>query len=268
MKPFVLIGVLSFSASLATAEILKTPIPMVVTATVVDVRAATEPRKMEIAYDPLQETQVERGDPVLVFERQGKWSRIEAPDQPEYTHNDRWQGYPGWILSSALGTDLKKILILKPVAGGQDVRQQFVNQAARHLDEPYVWGGRSLRNPKIKDVVTGVDCSGLVNWAFRQVGFRVPRDAHEQYMKSRPVEPKELKPGDLFFLAKTEQRDRIVHVGIYVGGNQLIEAPQTGDLVHRMAFKERFGKTLADLHQGEVLGDRVIYFGTLFPEGQ
>ncbi len=239
---------------------------MVVTAAVADVRSEPEPRKLVIEFDPKQETQLEAGEPVIVFERQGEWARIEASDQPEYTHSDRWQGYPGWVLLSALGSNLKKIKPLNAVAGGEENRQAVLKSAALHLGEPYMWGGRSLTNLKNKKVLTGVDCSGLVNWSFRQSGFRVPRDAHEQYMRARPVDPKDLKPGDLFFLAKTDKREKVVHVGFFAGGNDLIEAPQTGDVVHRMTFKERFGKPLSELKSGEVLGDRVIYFGTLFPD--
>jgi cell wall-associated NlpC family hydrolase len=252
----------------AWSDVLPEPAPMIVTAPVADVRAQPSPRKLVIEYDPEQETQVEKGEPVMVFERKGDWSRIEATDQPEYTHNDRWQGYPGWVLSSALGSNLKNLIVLKPAAGGLEVRKSILDFASRHLGEPYVWGGRSLQNLKLKKVLTGVDCSGLVNWSFRQAGFRVPRDAHEQYMRSRRLSPVEMKPGDLFFLAKSDRKEKIVHVGFYAGGDDLIEAPQTGDTVHRMTFTQRFGKPFATLKPGDVLGDRIIYFGTLFPENQ
>src|SRR5689334_17609149 len=88
--------------SAAFAKTYDPPLSMIVKAPVADVRAEPKARVGADAADPLQETQVEAGDPVLVFERQGDWARIEASDQMEYTHNDRWQGYPGWILWSAL----------------------------------------------------------------------------------------------------------------------------------------------------------------------
>jgi cell wall-associated NlpC family hydrolase len=130
-----------------------------------------------------------------------------------------------------------------------------------------LWGGRSLHDEKISDVLTGVDCSGLINWSFRQTGRGVPRDAHEQYMKAQRLEANNVKPGDLFFLAKKDKPEKIVHVGFFTGGDNLLEAPESGKVVREITFRERFGKELKDLKNGDVVGDRIIYFGTLFTGG-
>lgn len=52
--------------------------------------------------DPNQETQLLFGERVLVFEVKGNWARVEAPDQSEFDHAGRWQGYPGWVSAEAI----------------------------------------------------------------------------------------------------------------------------------------------------------------------
>ncbi len=54
------------------------------------------------AVDPNQETQLLFGERVLVLEVKGKWARVEAPDQAEFDHSGRWQGYPGWVSTEAI----------------------------------------------------------------------------------------------------------------------------------------------------------------------
>ncbi len=240
---------------------------MVVRVDVADVRSKPESPSQKYEFDPLQETQVLKGEPVLVLEEKGKWARIECPEQMEYTHNNRWEGYPGWILKKALTADLSAHHHLKTLPISQpDLRTKIVSYAMQHLGSPYLWGGRSLHNPKETKMKTGVDCSGLVNWSFRQIGWFVPRDAHEQYMKSRPVNPASLQPADLIFLAEKDKPQKIVHVAFYAGNEELVEAPQSGETVRKMSFLKRFGKNRSDLKSGDAVGDRIIYFGTLIPD--
>lgn len=249
----------------AWSKVYNPPLRCVVKVDVTDVRAEPKPRTVQYVFDPLQETQLEKGDPVLVFERRGEWARIEAPDQLEYTHEGHWQGYPGWVLWSTLTTDLKQFReLIPPKISEQELRSKILETASTHLGNPYLWGGRSITNPKNKKTVTGVDCSGLINWSFRQNGVTIPRDAHEQYMKARPVDPQDLKPADLIFLAKSDNPQKIVHVAFFVGGDEILEAPSTGEKVRRISFKERFGKMKSEIKNGETVGDRVIYFGTMF----
>jgi cell wall-associated NlpC family hydrolase len=250
------------------AKVFESAKRMVVRVPVADVRAKPVSRTLGYEYDPLQETQVEKGEPVLVWEIKGKWARVECPEQNEYTHNNRWEGYPGWMEMKNLSGNLSLLFQVKPSTTNVSVlRTQVLANASRHLGESYVWGGRSLHDPQNKKIVTGVDCSGLVNWSFRQAGLLIPRDAHEQYMKAKGVDPRMLEPGDLIFLAKADQPAKIVHVAFFVGENMLMEAPQTGELVRRISFQDRFGKKLEDLTDGTIVGDRIIHFGTLFAEG-
>jgi cell wall-associated NlpC family hydrolase len=74
----------------------------VVTVPILDVRGRPGSLLTNREHDPIQETQLLYGERVNVLDRQDAWARIEAPDQSEYTHQRRWQGYPGWVLQDAI----------------------------------------------------------------------------------------------------------------------------------------------------------------------
>jgi cell wall-associated NlpC family hydrolase len=90
---------------------------------------------------------------------------------------------------------------------------------------PYVFGGT---NP-----ASGLDCSGLAQLVFRQLGLALPRTAQQQYDATTRVARDQLQPGDLVFFARTyaDPNDWITHVGIYVGDGTQINAPTTGQVV-------------------------------------
>jgi|SRR5579859_724836 len=100
-----------------------------------------------------------------------------------------------------------------------------VEVARRYLGVPYVFGGS---NP-----ATGLDCSGLVQLVFRQLGVSLPRTAQLQYEATARVTQDQLQPGDLVFFARTyaDPHDWITHVGIYVGAGLQINAPTEGQVV-------------------------------------
>ncbi|MCW5881632.1 MAG: C40 family peptidase [Anaerolineae bacterium] len=106
------------------------------------------------------------------------------------------------------------------------VGSNVVALAYTQLGMPYVWGGASPQ--------TSFDCSGLVQWAYGQVGVRLPRTAQMQYNATERVAPADLQVGDLLFFEHTYPGERITHVGIYVGGGRMINAPTTGDVVREM----------------------------------
>jgi cell wall-associated NlpC family hydrolase len=93
-----------------------------------------------------------------------------------------------------------------------------VGVAMRYLGTPYVYGGASP---------SGFDCSGLVMYAYAQVGVSLPHYtvAQYNYSNSVSVSRSQLEPGDLVFFAG------LGHVGIYVGGGNFIHAPHTGSVV-------------------------------------
>jgi cell wall-associated NlpC family hydrolase len=115
-------------------------------------------------------------------------------------------------------------------------------------------------------------------------GVVIPRDAHEQWMKAKPIRRSELKPADLIFSAKADNPKTITHVAIFVGyesphpplspiGGEgvvdglIIEAPQTGMVVRKIPFKEKYDKELSQVESGDQVGERVIYFGSYLHDG-
>jgi peptidoglycan DL-endopeptidase CwlO len=91
-----------------------------------------------------------------------------------------------------------------------------VGIAMQYLGVPYVWGGASP---------SGFDCSGLIMYTYAQIGVSLPHYTGAQYQLGSPVPIDQLQPGDLVFF------DGLGHAGIYIGANQFIHAPHTGDVV-------------------------------------
>jgi len=166
----------------------------------------------------------------------------------------------GWVRSSGF----RKTTTSTEV--GLKRREAILKTAALMLGDPYVWGGRSPFDDTGKITLSGLDCSGLVNLSYHVNGVEIPRDALEQYMKSIPLENNQLLPGDLIFLASIADPKRITHVMLYQGGENIIEAPQTGFTVHNTTFQEKLGKPLKELHNGIHLTERVVYFGRLLED--
>jgi len=94
---------------------------------------------------------------------------------------------------------------------------QIVAIAQRYLGVPYVYGGASP---------SGFDCSGLVQYVHNLVGISIPRVAVDQSKGGIAVSKANLQPGDLVFFGSP-----VSHVGIYIGNDQFINAPKTGDVV-------------------------------------
>lgn len=92
--------------------------------------------------------------------------------------------------------------------------------AAAHgvLGTPYRWGGESPSQ--------GFDCSGLIKWAYGQAGRSLPHSSGALYSMSRKIPVAQLQPGDLVFY-----NSPVSHVGLYIGGGQMIHAPHTGSVV-------------------------------------
>jgi len=105
------------------------------------------------------------------------------------------------------------------VGPGGSGRSAVVAIAQRYLGVPYVWGGASP---------AGFDCSGLTMYCYAQIGIGMSHGATDQQRQSAPVSLSALQPGDLVFFGSASYSH---HVGIYVGGGQMIHAPHTGAVV-------------------------------------
>ena len=280
-----LIGLLSFPLSVAFATQAA-----VVQVPVADVWSRP-PAAGETPKDELRETQVLFGERVIVQESTGPWARIEVVDQPTFRQYNRLEGYPGWILKSARrghqgntgvalangrtgmtsfeGTlnDPHPLERIEWYPG--EFRQRFIRLAKLLIGDPYLWGGLTPNmDPGLRPAgmtSLGVDCSGLVHLVYRINGMTIPRDAHEQWMKATPIKRTDLKPADLIFSAKIDHPKIISHVALYAGEGQIIEAPQTGMVVRKISFKEKYGAELSQVESGQTVGERVIYFGRFIP---
>jgi cell wall-associated NlpC family hydrolase len=99
-----------------------------------------------------------------------------------------------------------------------------VAAASRYVGVPYRWGGT--------DPATGLDCSGLTQRVYADLGIDLPRTSAQQATSGRAVASlSDAQPGDLVFFDSSTARSGIDHVGIYVGGGQMIAAPQEGESV-------------------------------------
>jgi cell wall-associated NlpC family hydrolase len=107
-------------------------------------------------------------------------------------------------------------------AGGAVDGEMLVAKAQEQLGVPYVWGGESLAEG-------GFDCSGLLQWTYKQFGIDIPRVSRDQATVGREVSAAEARPGDLVFF----KRDRPApdHIGMYAGDGKWVVAPKTGDVV-------------------------------------
>ena len=76
----------------------------------------------------------------------------------------------------------------------------------------------------------GFDCSGLTAWAWEQAGISIPHQSRQQFNTTAHVPIKYIEPGDLIYFYSP-----ITHVGIYVGGGMMVDAPGPGRFVRLAA---------------------------------
>jgi cell wall-associated NlpC family hydrolase len=101
--------------------------------------------------------------------------------------------------------------------GGGGSALAALNTARSKLGKPYRWGAAGP---------SAFDCSGLVQWSFKQAGISLPRTSSAQSHVGKPVSRSELRPGDLVFFYTP-----VSHVGIYIGGNKVVHASTAGQPV-------------------------------------
>jgi len=94
------------------------------------------------------------------------------------------------------------------------VGEEALQYALTRRGDPYVWGAAGPGQ---------FDCSGLVMWAYEQVGISLPHYTGSQWNMGQHISRSQLEPGDLVFFFPD-----ISHVGMYVGDGLMLDAPQTG----------------------------------------
>lgn len=106
-----------------------------------------------------------------------------------------------------------------------------VEEAKKYLGVPYVWGGATP---------TGFDCSGLVQYVYKNLGIELNRVSQDQVKQGMALTREQLMPGDLVFF---EDNGDVHHVGIYTGDGCMIHAPFTGAVVSYQSIDAPFYKS-------------------------
>lgn len=107
---------------------------------------------------------------------------------------------------------------------------QIVAVAKEMLGQPVVWGGASPAQ--------GFDCSGLVQYVYKQAGIHLPRTADIQFLVGRTVSQSALQPGDLVYF--TTYEPGASHVGIYIGKNKFIHTSFSKNVVAIADMNDRY----------------------------
>ena len=112
--------------------------------------------------------------------------------------------------------------------GGSAGGQAAIAASRQYLGVPYVWGGESG---------SGLDCSGLTKLAWEASGVSLPHDSRQQYLQGTQVPVDQAQPGDLLFWSDDGSQPNIYHVAIFLGNDQMIEAPTFGQTVRETAVR-------------------------------
>jgi murein DD-endopeptidase len=98
---------------------------------------------------------------------------------------------------------------------------QAATHAAKMIGRPYRFGGSSPTG--------GFDCSGLVQYSYRQAGVALPHSTDQQRASSKVIGVDDLRRGDLLFF--NQEGKKHGHVGIYLGRGMFVHAPSSGKSV-------------------------------------
>jgi peptidoglycan DL-endopeptidase CwlO len=113
----------------------------------------------------------------------------------------------------------------RPAPAPSRVGGSVIDIALSYVGVPYKWGGSTP---------AGFDCSGFTMFVFAKVGVSLPHSSRAQFSYGQPVSRSDLRPGDLVFFGSP-----IHHVGIYVGGGNMVHSPNTGSSVRVNSMDRR-----------------------------
>ena len=170
-------------------------------------------------------TRLFSGTRVHVEATEGRWAQVAANEN-------------GWVPLQAV-----RALTEKPV--GEARRSMMIRDGRRMMGTPYLWGGTTGN---------GIDCSGFARLLHGWVGLEIPRDADMQSNAARPVQPP-FRAGDLLFLGKQGESRRVTHVGVSLGGWEMIHASRS-----------RNGVYIDDVQKVGFLREIYLHAGTFLPD--
>ncbi len=169
---------------------------------------------------------------------------VLAEGQRSHTTIDEDAGkYTGDDSTDKVATPPKSPPKSKPSGGarptGSAAIETAIDRGLSQLGVQYAWGGgdangptKGIRDGGVADSYgdfnkVGFDCSGLMIYAFAGIGISLPHYSGYQYTAGKQVPSKEMRRGDMIFYGPNASR----HVALYLGGGEMLEAPQSGSRV-------------------------------------
>lgn len=116
-----------------------------------------------------------------------------------------------------------------PTISGKGKAQTIISEASKYLGTDYVWGGDTPSS--------GFDCSGLTQWSYKKAGISIPRTAAQQYLSATKISESEAVAGDLVFFS---YGNGVAHVGIYLGGNRMLDSQNNGVVVESLDWWRQY----------------------------
>jgi cell wall-associated NlpC family hydrolase len=107
--------------------------------------------------------------------------------------------------------------------------EDVVDLAATLIGRPYVWGAEGPNT---------FDCSGLMQYVYKEFGIDLPRRAVDQSRVGDQV--KRFQPGDLLFFSTDLRQSLVTHVGLYEGNGMMIQASKRAGRVRRDSLDEPY----------------------------
>ena len=113
-----------------------------------------------------------------------------------------------------------------------ELRERLIATAKKYIGTIYRYGGMGVK---------GFDCSGYVQFVYREIGISLPRSTPDQFEQGTKIDRADIKPGDLLFYRI--YGGRISHVGIYLGDSRFIHAPSFGRRVSITSMELAYWKS-------------------------
>jgi cell wall-associated NlpC family hydrolase len=133
------------------------------------------------------------------------------------------------VLAALLGTALAGCGLFQSKA--DELRETVVEAALDQVGEDYQYGGESPSE--------GFDCSGLVQYSYKQAGIKLPRSAAAQKKAGHFVLFKDARRGDLFFYHFGDRKAGDLHVVMFIGNGEGVHAPVRDGEVEVIKITER-----------------------------
>ncbi|MGV8980695.1 C40 family peptidase [Clostridium sp.] len=165
--------------------------------------------------------------------------KVEIYGEQDGFYKIKFSGQLGYIYKSYVSVVNTALTEAEYVADGQQydtktTGTELVEYSNTFLGTPYVWGGATPAkfNASGEYISGGFDCSGFVQYSYKNFGINLPRTSMDQVNMGTAVNIDNLQKGDLvFFTTNTADPAEVSHVGIYIGNNKFTHCPKPGDVV-------------------------------------